>query len=413
MVIGMIASKRFRYLPVSDAVRRVLSQLEINQWEVEEVPLVDAFGRVLAEEVKVNFDIPPYDTAHFDGYAVNYEDTLNAAPKNPIYLTVKGYIPPNKIHDLSIGRGEVYTISTGAYLPRGANAIIPIESVRLINDGKIEVRHPSKLGDHVIWKGSDFKFGEIIFTPGHVLRPQDIGLLAYLGFKRIKVYVKPRISIISVGDELLSRGFSDHTYVISGLVKEYGGIPIDLGVIGDDVIEIRRALSRGLEEGDLVITIGGCSVGKKDLVPDAAMSFSNSKIVVRGLKRVPGRQTSLAIIDGKPVLMLPGLIQSMIVGFYSLGIPILRKLTNSLIQNNCIAVRLFRSLELNYMKPFERVVFGKIIDFNGLPIVKPLTGYSMLRSIVVRSDGFIIIPPFETKIDVNKIFRFNLFRPIL
>ncbi len=411
----MLTTKLFKYIPVNEAVNRVLKVLDHITLKTEEVHIKSALGRVLAEEIRVKEDIPLHNASHFDGYAVDYRDTITASPKNPLKLSIKGEIYPGEDHDLNIGAGEVFYVGTGAYLPKNANAVIPVESAKVIGSNMIEIRHPAKYGDHVVWKGSDFKAGEMVFRPGHILRPPDLGLLAQLGYHKVKVYGKPKVSIISVGDELVSRAILDKSVIIEGLLREYNCIPIDLGVAGDDVNEIRELIIKSAHSSSLIITIGGCSVGKKDLVPDAILSIENSQIVVRGLKRVPGRQTSFAVALGKPILMLPGLIQSMIIGFYSLGVPVIAKLLGAHLKSfhHIIKVRISRSIELNRMKPFERIVFGKIVDYMDHPIVKPLPGISMHINPVVRSDGFIIIPPMKVSVSPGELLSFHLFKSII
>lgn len=404
--------KGFRYIPSEKALEEVLKYIQsIN--EIEEIPIINSVGRILAEDIIVKEDIPPRDTSHFDGYAANYEDTLNASYENPVRLKIKGVIAPNEIHNYEISKGEVYRISTGGYLPKGANTIIPIESVRVLDRETIQITRKSKLMEHVIKCGEDYKSGEIALKKCRIIKPVDVDLMAYMKIKRVKVYRKPVIAILAVGDELIIEEISPHTYMIMKLIEEFGATPIDMGIAKDDSMDIMDKIGKSLKICDLLITIGGCSVGEMDLVPDAVMSMPKSKIVVRGIMRVPGRQTSFAIVNGKPILMLPGLIQSTIIGFYTLGLPLILKLSNNNAKTMKMKVKSFREIIIENMLPFERAVFGRIIELKEIPIVEILTGKSLLRRMIVDSHGFIVIPPFKNVINKGEDLELNLFKPNL
>lgn len=404
----MEMEKQFKYTPTELALKNILIHITpIN--DIEEISIIDSVGRVLAEDIKAEEDIPPYDTSHFDGYAIRYEDTINISYEKPLTITVKGNIPPNKPHNYEISMGEAYKISTGGYLPIGSNTIIQKEAVKKIGENKIEITRKCKQMEHVIPSGGDYKCGEKVFERGHVIRPQDLDILSQIR-RTIKVYRNPIIPILAVGDELINYEISPHTHMIMNLIKEFGGNPFNMGIVRDDVNDIMKVICKAMENSDLIITIGGCSVGDTDLVPDAILSLPKSKIIVRGIKRVPGRQTSFAIVNEKPILMLPGLIQSMTIGFYTLGIPIIQKLKNSKTRNLKINVKNSKKIIIEEMLSFERIVFGKIINFNKIPIVELLRGLSLLRRILIEAHGFIVTPPFKRVIEEGEILELNLFR---
>ena len=409
----MNPNKNFKYTPPEIAIKRVLEYIKPIE-EVEEIPIDNAVNRVLAEDIVVYIDIPPYNTSHFDGYAARYEDTMEASYEKPVTLIVKGEVKPNMIVNYEVKAGEAYRINTGGYLPRGTNTVIPREAVKVIDENKIQVTRKSKPLEHVIKAGEDYKRGETIFKRGRIIEPKDLDLIAYMKIEKLKVYRKPVISILAVGDELIAEGGSPHTLMISNLIREFGGEPVDMGIAKDDINDISSKILDASMKSDLIVTIGGCSVGFMDLVADAILSIPNSQIIVRGIRRIPGRQTSFAIANGKPILMLPGLIQSMTIGFYTLGVPAIMKLSN--VDANCksmvIKVKVSRRVKVENMLPFERVLFGRIIELEDIPKVELLSGSSMLRRMIIESHGFIIIPPFKREVLDGEVLEMNLFKPI-
>ena len=409
----MYTNKYFKYTPTEIALEKALKHIKPIE-DVEEVSIDKAVNRVLAEDIVANNDIPPYDTSHFDGYAARYEDTIEASYETPITLIIKGEIKPNTIVDYEVKAGEAYKISTGGYLPKGANTIIPKETTKIINENKIQITRKSKPFEHVIKAGEDYRRGETIFKRGRIIEPKDLDLIAYMKTRSLKVYRKAVISIIAVGDELIAEGNSPHTHMISNLIREFGGEPMDMGIARDNIEDIASKILNASMKSDLIVTIGGCSVGSTDLVADAILSIPNSQIIVRGIRRVPGRQTSFAIINGKPILMLPGLIQSMTIGFYTLGVPALMKLSN--MNTHCkkmvIKVKISRRVKVENMLPFERALFGRIIELEDIPKVELLSGSSMLRRMIIESHGFLIIPPFKREVLEGDVLEMNLFKPI-
>lgn len=405
-----LLDKCFRYIPVDDAVERALNSFEVCHRRIKIVSINEAFNEILAEDIVVENDVPLHNVSHFDGFAVDYRDLRYASPSKPVCLKVVGRIFPGNGEIPEVRSGEAYYVATGAFLPKNANAVVPVEAVKFIDDDLIEVRFSPKVGDHVIPRGSDLKGGELLFKSGRVLSAFDIGLLASLGFNSVKVFVKPRIGVLSTGDELASSHFTSHALMLYYLIRRYCGFPVDLGVVRDDKDEIADVLDEGLMDSDCIMSIGGCSRGVRDVLPDAVLSLSDSRMVFRGLKRVPGRQTSFAVVDGKPILMLPGLCQSMVVGFYSIGIPVIRKLggiTSSLTFN--LKARVLGDLNVDFMLPFERVFFVNFSGFDDLPLISLIRSVSMHRSTLVRADGFTVIPPFKDFLRSGEIVDVILF----
>jgi len=398
----MWISKKFNYISLEEAhqlIRKAIGQKKLGR---EVVSVFHAYNRVLAEDVISDVDIPPASISHFDGYAVRAEDTSQASIDNPVLLRVVGRSYLDEEYEGEVNVGEAVYISTGCKLPAGANAVIPVELTKTKGDF-IEVRHSIRPCQNVIPAGMDVKRGETVFKIGHVLRAQDIKFLADIKKWKVKVFKKPVVAIASVGSELTSqieetdvKKFNSHGLMISFLVKEAGGIPLDLGIAPDDVNAIKRVLREGLKKADIVATIGGASIGEKDYVWEAIKLLGTPKVTVRGIKVVPGRVTSLSIVDDKPIVMLPGHVQSTLVGFYSILLPLIRLMSGLPLASPLMTLKAKMSQEIVHTHkkyaPFERIIFVKVTKIADDYVIEPVLGDSFLTSVVAKADGFIMIP---------------------
>ncbi len=394
--------KKFSYVSIGEAHEIIVKAVRAEARR-EAVPIQEAYNRVLAEDVMSGVDIPPFDVSHFDGYAVRAEDTSQASVDNPVFLRVAS---PVERFAGKIGPGEAAYILTGFRLATGADAVIPVEMAKLKGD-VIEIRRSVQPYEHVTPAGRDVKRGETVFKAGHVLRAQDVELLIELKKWEVKTFAKPLIAIVAVGSELTDRveetglkRFNSHGLMISALVNEAGGVPLDLGIVPDDVDAIKRALKRGLKEADVVTTIGGCSVGEKDYVWEAAGSLTPS-VTTRGVKVQPGRVTSMGVVDGKAIVMLPGHVQSTLVGFYVLLLPLIRLMSGlpPAVPHPTLKAVMSRELVVKEFASFERVRFVRVAKAAGDYVAEPVLGDSSLISVVARANSFIIIPKGKTIVE--------------
>ena len=297
----------------------------------EEVALSRAMGRFVARDVLADLDLPPFDNSAMDGYAVRAEDLRFAAAASPVRLPVRaesragGDLPP------ALAPGTACRIFTGAPMPAGADAVVIQEDTRHDGD-EVEVLEASSLGKHVRFQGSDVKKGSVLLAAGECIRAGELGLLASQNIDRVPVYRPPRVALLSTGDELrelgdeLKRGaiVNSNVYVLTEMLRELGVIPVPLPAARDNLPEIEAALRKALE-ADVVITMGGVSVGAYDLVQEA---FANVGIEP-GFWKVrikPGKPLAFAQLDGKPVVGLPGNPISAMVTFEILLAPCLRKM---------------------------------------------------------------------------------------
>ncbi len=393
--------KKLSYITVGEALEKLMSEASVETLDSETLPIQRARGCVLARKLVSPTNVPPGDSSHRDGYALRAKDTRLASVDEPVLLRLVGKVGLGEKPSFHVGVGEACQITTGALLPRETDAVVPVEATT-IQGNLVRLIDPLKQGEHVIPAGKDVKKGEVVFEEGRALRPQDIGLLAALKIERVDVVRKPYVAIVPVGDELTDlieaseedKVIASHSLTIAGIVEEVGGIPIIMGVAPDDPSKIREKLKDGLKRADLTITIGGCSVGEKDYIAGVIDSMGKPGVIVHGIKRKPGRVTGVGVVDGKPIVMLPGLIQSTIVGFYVFALPI---------------ICLMSGLKTSKLKPIvkavmaEKVVFRGFVPFQKVTFVRldgppkdiraePLIGESALMNIVAKADGFVITP---------------------
>lgn len=272
----------------------------------EAVPLEEADGRVLCRDVVAPRDVPHYDRSAMDGYAVRAEDTFGSSRDAGVFLRPVAAGP--------IGKGECQPVHTGSPIPGGADAVVMIEDTETAG-GRVEVLGQVSPGQNVGARGEDVAKGQAVFGAGRQLKPSDVGLLAAMGYVEIAVYRRPRVLIVPTGEEIVPRGteplpgqMNESNGVMNYLyVRRYGGEPAVHGIVTDD----RHRLAAALREGaayDLIVTTGGSSVGRRDLLPEVVASAG--KVLVHGVAIKPGRPVALGYVesDGKrtPIVCLPG-----------------------------------------------------------------------------------------------------------
>jgi len=394
----------FKLMPYNEALERLLEVVCVKPIDYETVSLERALGRVLAEDVTSEVDIPETDRAVVDGYAIRSEDTLEVSLKNPVTLRIVGKLYPWSFStDIDVSAGQAIYVTCGAPIPRGADAVVRVENT-VLHDGEIEIRRPVRAGENIAPAGEDIKKGSSILRRGEVLRPQDIGVLAGIGVMEVKVFRKPRVAIIATGNELFelskrdpTRIVDNYALVISGLISRLGGVPIRLGIAPDNLPEIKRKIGEAVEKADIIVTIGGCSVGEKDLVPDAINSFGKPGIIVHGIRVKPGKVTGFGVVGGKPIVMLPGLIGSTLAGFYLILAPLIG-LYSGLKEDNVLPVisaKINQDLHADE-RPLYKFLPVCVRRVNGTLIAEPISGGSSNLSRFIKSNGFILVPPRKT-----------------
>ena len=301
----------------------------------EEVPLEESLHRVLAEDVTSLINLPEFPRSTVDGFALKAKDTYGASEKNPAILQVIGDIPMGKISDITLKDGEAVKIATGGMVPKGADAVEMVEYTEGVDAHTLHAFKTLSPLENVIQAGEDIKEGEVVLRKGCFIRPQEMGLLAAIGRISVRIFLRPRVGIISSGDEIIpiekdpnpGEVRDINRYTIVSMVREYGGIPLFLGIAKDRFDDLKDKIEIGQKETDMVVITGGSSVGTLDLTGEVLQSFSRTEILGHGISIRPGKPTLLADIDGKPFLGLPGHPVSAMVIFHLFGKTILKILS--------------------------------------------------------------------------------------
>ena len=300
--------------------------------ECENVGL--ALGRVLGEDIVSHQFLPPADRSVMDGYAIRSEDVQKVSEKNPTILEVIGESKLGEICNISVRAGTAVAVATGSMIPSGADTVVIIERTTSVKGNRIAVYAPAHAGESISKKGEDLVPGATVLPKGKRLRAQDIGVLKELGLTRVKVVRKPRIGIISTGNELIDSSNKSNVAkvvdinrpILAGMVQELGAEPIDLGIVGDEDADIIRLLRRGLRTSDILLVTAGSSVGKKDLVPQCINKLGKPGMLIHGIAMRPSMPTGLAVVKGKPILSLPGFPVSAIFAFRVFARPLIAML---------------------------------------------------------------------------------------
>lgn len=302
-----------------------------NPIEREElVPIAQAWGRVLSQNVVAPMPTPRYNRAAMDGYAVRASDTKGALPGHPIRLLRTGTVFPNTSPSTPILPTECMRLCTGSILPPGADSVVMAEDT--VSEGQyVLIKKGVSPGNFVSLRGSDIQEGELILKTETILNPSKIGALASQGKTEARVYAKPVVAVISTGDEIVKVGtdlkegeiYDINSSALYALISENGGIPYQLPIAKDTLPSLKQALNQALI-ADMVVISGGSSVGEKDLLQDVLASMG--RVVFHGIRIKPGQPTAFSLIDGKPVLNMPGPPTACLMNAYLLVVPALRKL---------------------------------------------------------------------------------------
>lgn len=297
----------------------------------ETIDIDEAVGRVLAEDIVASHSTPPYDRSAMDGYAVRAEDTSGASQESPGVLEMVGEIHAGDSPDTTVGPGQCVQIATGAMMPEGADAVVMVEDTGLCN-GKIEIYTEAKPLSNVAKKGEDISAGETVLTSGTYLDAGKIGVIASQGIQKVTVYDKPRVAIMPSGEEVVELGkelkqgqlYDINTHTVFSIVEENGGVPVKMGIIGDNREDINNKIAGALKNTDFIVISGGSSAGVRDLIPDVVGELGN--ILFHGVEIKPGKPTMFALIEGKPVFGMPGHPTSCLNNSYLFLVPALRKM---------------------------------------------------------------------------------------
>ena len=321
-------------IPVEEAAELILAPVRVL--EAERRSPLDALGQVLAEDVRAAFSIPPSDNTAMDGYAVRATDTAGARSDAPRYLRVVGELHAGRAPGVAVEPGTAVRIMTGAPIPPGADAVVQFEltteaSPGAATAGFVGVLRPARPGGNVRRAGEDVREGQVVLSAGTELRPAEVGVLASLGLTSVAVVRRPRVAVLSTGDELRSPGeplapgtiYDANSYSVAALVRRYGGEPTLLGIARDRADDLVARIRAGLGS-DLLITSAGVSVGDYDLVKKVLAA--EGEIGFWQVRMKPGRPLAFGQIRGVPVVGLPGNPVASMVAFEQFVRPAILKM---------------------------------------------------------------------------------------
>ncbi|HEX3464392.1 MAG TPA: gephyrin-like molybdotransferase Glp [Candidatus Elarobacter sp.] len=325
-------SELFTVLPPGEAFAafaRACSKVERS----ETVPLEAALGRVAAEDVIAGETLPGFARATMDGYAVRAADTHGASEQSPAYLRVVDDVPTGVVPGRAVGVREAVRTHTGAMIPPGADAVVMVEDTNLHGD-EVEVLAASPPGDNVLAVGEDVVAGAVAVPAGRRLRAAELGGLAALGVTRVRVRARPRVAILSTGDEVVpadavpggAQVRDVNATTVAAVVSEAGGVPVRCGIAPDDAAALERALRAAMQDADAVVLSAGSSVSVRDLTASVVARLGAPGVLVHGIAIKPGKPTVLAVCGGTPVVGLPGNPASALVVAWRIVRPLVRLL---------------------------------------------------------------------------------------
>ena len=412
-----------RLTTIKDALNTFYETVHLERMPAETLRIISCLGRVLADDLTCPRDVPPFDRSAMDGYAVRAEDLYAASDTNPVVLALTETpssigSPPKE----TLNRGEAMKIATGAPIPVGASAVIMVEYTEETGPGKVEIHRPVTPGENVSARGEDVKAGQPILTAGSFLQPQDIGIMAALGLSEVSIVCRPRVAVLSNGNELVDVGIEtvpgkivdSNRPTILSLVKASGGEPVDLGITSDDRDLIAQKISRSLDSVDMVLVSGGTSVGEKDLLPGIVNSLGKPGVIVHGVAMRPGRPVALCALGLKPILLLPGFPVAAMMAYDVFAEPIMLKLmgarSRAHVRPTLRAAALRRVPSITGTRSFVRVL---VMKKDGRTVFEPLraTGSGIISS-MVRANGMLVIPENKEGVEEGEEAMITLLRPL-
>jgi len=375
----------------------------------ERVPLSDANGRVLASDAVATADVPPFARAAMDGYAVRAADTQGASRAQPKTLVCTEKVFTGQMPAKHVGAGECTEIATGAPMPRGADAVVMVEETDPETSGGVRLFAPATPGQNIGRQGADIGNGQTVLRAGEVLNASRVGALAALGITDVEVYEKPRVAILSTGNEIIEPGqplapgqiYDINRFTVSAVVAEHGGVPVPYRTATDTLEDLSRAVDECLAE-DVLVFSGGSSVGERDLILDVIKA--KGEVLFHGIALKPGKPTAFGTVRGKPVFGLPGYPTSCLTNAYILLAPALRRIAR-LPSNVIRSIRLPLGQRIVSTTDRHQIYTVRVVDNAVMPAFKASGDITSMS----QADGYIEIPANTAALENGELVEVKLF----
>jgi molybdopterin molybdotransferase len=404
-------------IPPQEALALFLDKLPV-QWEVETIPAEISLGRVTAADLTAPHPLPDFRRSTVDGYAVRARDTHGASESLPAYLELIGEVEMGAAPAFQLEEAQCAVIHTGGMIPAGADAVVMIEETQRAADQQVEIFKPVGVGQHVIEIGEDVAEGEVVIPAGTRIRPAEIGGMMALGIQELKAVVRPRVGIISSGDEVIQPGQHPepgqvrdiNTYTLSSLVAGHGGEPVHYGIIPDNKSAMADALEKASGVCQLVIVTAGSSASARDLTAEVMDELGEPGVLVHGVNFKPGKPTILAAAGETALIGLPGNPVSALAIANLFVVPVLEMLSG--IQNPRPRPSVPAVLSLNVSSQSGRedwIAVRLITQADGSFRAEPIFGKSNLIFVLVQADGMFAVPAEANGISAGEIVEVRLF----
>jgi molybdopterin molybdotransferase len=392
-----------------EEARAIIDRTVLPIERTERVPLGEAHGRVLTREIVASADVPPFSRAGMDGYAVRAEDTAGASRLAPRTIRCVDQVFTGQMPSRAVAAGTCSEIATGAPMPDGANAVVMVEDTNRDAAGIVQVFAPVEAGQNIGRQGADIRNGQTVLRDGDVLNASRVGAIAALGRAEVDVYARPRIAILSTGNEIVDPGkplapghiYDINKFTLSSVFAEHGGVPVPYRTAVDTIDDLSRAVDECLRE-DVLVFSGGSSVGERDLILDVIAA--KGEVLFHGIAVKPGKPTAFGVIAGKPVFGMPGYPTSCLSNAYILVVPALRRIAR-LTPQTIRSVMLPLSQRVVSAPGRHQFYSVRIVEGTAIPAFKASGDITSMS----QADGYFEIPADTESVEKGDVIEVKLF----
>jgi molybdopterin molybdotransferase len=410
----------FNVLP-PDAARALLLEHITPLSAREEVATISALDRVTAAAPRAPHPLPAFRRSTMDGYAVRSADTFGASSSLPAFLTVIGEVPMGEAATIELGLGQAALVHTGGMIPAAADAVVQVEQTQIVGEGgipgEIEVFKAVGFGENLVQIGEDVAAGAEVLSAGQLLRPQDLGGLLALGITAVSVRPRPRVAILATGDEVIAPDQETapgqirdiNSYTVAGQVLRAGGEPLVLGIVPDKLARLETAARDALAAADMLVMSAGSSVSVRDMTVRVLEGLGRPGVLFHGVATRPGKPTIGGVVNGKPILGLPGNPVSAMIQFDMLGVPAIQRLLG--LANPQPHGQVWAHLTMNIPSQSGREDYVPArIEKTAVGLqATPVFGKSNLIYTLVNADGLIKVPLDQGGLLAGELVEVRLF----